>query len=139
MLEVSGKLGVVAQRMGGKGQKQMTKLAISISPQGEVQELNLDEGSLDVLQKAVGGLIEAIDIDANLTMWVNEEFLFFSEPSPNPIGSLLFAHIGGTYSIQGTIVLTGGTDADGNTMALSAEDCSSVLGLIADAQQLQII
>lgn len=117
----------------------MEKLAISISPEGVVTQLNIAEDSLKVLQTAVGGLIEAIDIDQNLTMWVNEEFLFFSEPAPNPIGTALFAHVGGNYAIQGTIVMTGGTDAEGYTMGLSNEDTEALLRIIEDAHALHLI
>ncbi len=116
----------------------MTKLAISVSPEGEATNLDLDNGSLEVLQKAVGGLIQPVDIDAEMTMWVNEEFVY-SGFEINPLGSAFFAHIGGTYSIRGTVVFTGGVDPEGYTLGLSENDAVAITNLIEDAREMLLI
>lgn len=77
--------------------------------------------SLKELQTAVDGLIQPIDIREGLTMWVNEEFLFRAEPDENVLATAFFAEAGGKYDIHGTVVFTGGTDEDGNTLGLSDE------------------
>lgn len=50
-------------------------LAIKLNAEGQAEEVQLaDEGSqLEQLQSAVGGLVQAIDFTADLTIWVNEE------------------------------------------------------------------
>jgi hypothetical protein len=98
-------------------------LALAVDANGEVAEVGL---GLKDLQTAVGGLIQPIDIADDLTMWVNEEFLLFSEPQPNFVASGFFTFVGGTYNIHGTVVFTGGTDAEGKTLPLSADNASAI-------------
>lgn len=96
----------------------MSKIALVVDSNFTATETGL---SLKELQAAVDGLIQPIDIRENLTMWVNEEFMFRSEPDANVLASAFFAEAGGKYDIHGTVVFTGGTDEDGNTLGLSEE------------------
>ena len=49
------------------------KKALAITTLGEATIIDLNEGSLEKLQKAVGGYVQAIDLCEGLTMWCNEE------------------------------------------------------------------
>lgn len=91
---------------------------------------------LKELQSAVDGLIEAIDLNHELTMWVNEEYLFRNEFEVNPLASALFASIGGTRPIFGDVVITGGTDPEGYTLGLTAKDLAELKELVVNAKVL---
>ncbi len=108
----------------------MTAQALWITTKGEL--VVLDTLGLDALQEAVGGWVQAIDLSPNLCLWVNEEGKMHNLPH-NLKGQVIWdSFFGeGTDYIVGNIVLTGGTDNDGETLALTAEDIetlSSVLG-----------
>jgi hypothetical protein len=98
--------------------------AIQITTDGTLTELDLDapEGSLKVLQTAVGGYVQAIDLNPNVTMWVNEEGKLDGLPL-NFHGTMFWAasYGFGTDQIVGDIVLTGGVDDEGDTLGLSPE------------------
>lgn len=98
--------------------------AIKINTDGTLVELDLDspEGSLKVLQTAVGGYVQAIDLTPEVTMWINEEGKLEGLPL-NFHGTMFWsATYGfGTDQIVGDIVLTGGTDDEGDTLSLSPE------------------
>ncbi len=110
------------------------RFGLAVSADCEVEVVGL---SLKELQKAVDGLIEPIDITEGLTMWVNEEFLFRNEPEPNVVASAFFSAVGGTYAVQGTVVFTGGTDAQGETLALSKEDEQAIRQFASVGQSLR--
>jgi hypothetical protein len=111
----------------------MNKTALVVNSKSEISETGL---SLKELQTAGDGLIEAIDLSENLTMWVNEEFLFRAEPDPNPIATAFFQTFArGEYAIQGTVVFTGGTDSDGNTLGLGEKEQE----LIRQFQQMTLM
>lgn len=98
--------------------------ALKISTNGTITELDLDapEGSLRVLQGAVGGYVQAVDLTPQVTMWINEEGKLDGLPL-NFHGTMFWsASFGiGTDEIVGDIVLTGGVDDEGETLELSAE------------------
>lgn len=96
----------------------MNKIGLVVKSNGEVVETGI---SLQELQAGVDGWIEAVDLAPDLTMYVNEEFLFRSEPDPNPIATAFFSTVGGNYAIHGSVVFTGGVDSEGETMGLSPE------------------
>lgn len=109
----------------------MNKGALQVDTKFEVEEIGI---SLKELQGAVEGWIEAIDINENLTMWVNEEFLLRSEPNPNLLATSFFATVGGTYAIHGRVAFTGGTSPEGETLPIGAKDKEFITWL---AQQLK--
>ena len=91
---------------------------------------------LKELQSAVDGYIEAIDLNNDLTMWVNEEYLLRNEFEVNPLASALFASIGGTRPIFGDVVITGGTDPEGYTLGLTANDLADLKELVVNSKVL---
>lgn len=110
----------------------MEKIALVVDSKFNVSETGL---SLEELQAGVDGLIQPIDIREDLTMWVNEEFIFRAEPDPNVVASAFFAEVGGKYDIHGSVVFTGGTDEDGNTLGLTLEHQELVKSLCGYALQ----
>jgi hypothetical protein len=103
------------------------RTVLRIDTDGTLTKLDLDapEGSLKVLQTAVGGYIECVEISRWLNIWVNEEFLFNEEFKPNPLGCALTKGI-----ILGPIVLTGGVDSEGETLALPDQKIQSLTWVV---------
>lgn len=101
--------------------------ALLIDTEGHAVELDLDskEGSLKTLQTAVDGLIQAIDINQNLTMWLNEEGKILGLPI-NSLGTAMYRRATEVKDIiVGNIVLTGGVDDEGDTLGLTDEQIAS--------------
>lgn len=108
------------------------KKALAITTLGEVTIIDLNEGSLEKLQKAVGGYVQAIDLSEGVTMWCNEEGKMMSLPH-NPFGQAFWevafpvSEFGRTDYIVGDIVLTGGADDEGDTLGLTSEEIDELL------------
>jgi hypothetical protein len=95
------------------------KKALAITTLGEVKILDLSDKSLEKLQEAVGGWVQAIDLDENLSMWCDEEGKIYRKPH-NPFGQAFWEKsFGRTDYIVGDIVLTGGVDDEGETVGLT--------------------
>lgn len=98
--------------------------ALLIDTEGHAVELDLD-AEKNTLSKAVDGLIQAVDINQNLTMWLNEEGKLMGLPI-NSLGTAVFRR---AHAIQdiivGNIVLTGGVDEEGDTIGLTEEQLAS--------------
>ncbi len=95
--------------------------ALEVTTEGKVGIINLlPDTQLEQVQKAVGGLVQAIGLDDELTMWVNEEGKILKLPH-NLFAQHLWDNTFGkdTDYIVGNMVLTGGTDSEGETMSLS--------------------
>lgn len=104
------------------------KTALRVLVDGTVEELDLDapEGALRVLQQAVkydendmSPLVQALDIDEDMTIWVHEEGKMLGHPR-NDTGSIMFDAVFGEGRdvIVGNIVFTGGVDEEGDTLGL---------------------
>ena len=94
--------------------------ALKLTTEGTLINLDLDapEGSLKVLQGAVGGLVEAIDITKHVTLWVNEEGKLGGF-EPNLVASWIYAqNMGVADVVMGDVVFTGGVDDEGDTKGL---------------------
>jgi hypothetical protein len=96
--------------------------AIMLDTAGNLSQIDLDAGSgLKILQSAVGGWVQAVDFTADLTIWVNEEGKINGLPF-NPKATKIWTHfLGNTDFIVGNAVFTGGTDENGETLAISAD------------------
>lgn len=112
------------------------KTAIRITTQGEVTTLDLSaEDSLQVLQTAVGGWVQAIDLATDLTMWCNEEGKLNGLPH-NPYAQHFWDTAFGAHTdyIVGDVVLTGGADEEGYTLGLTAEQEQIIGNVIRTVQ-----
>lgn len=113
----------------------MSKIALQVLANADVYELEFDsETSLKVLQTAVDGLIQPVDITAKLTMWVNEEGLFRSDFEQNILATAFMPD--GASPIMGPAVFTGGVDDNGETLGLSREDADSIRALANNVKEL---
>lgn len=114
------------------------KKAIKISTAGTVEELTMtDENGLSVLQEGVGGWVQAIDLDDDLTMWCNEEGKLQSLPH-NPFAQVIWDQTfgPGTDYIVGDVVFTGGTDDEGYTLGLSDRASEVIEKVISATRRL---
>ena len=107
------------------------KIALQIKTDGTLAELDLSQNSLETLQQAVEGLVQAIDIAEDLTMWCNEEGKMIGLPH-NPFGQAFWEKMyGRTDYIVGDIVLTGGADNEGETIGLTDEQITEIAKVVA--------
>ena len=115
-------------------EQQESRWAVLITALDDMSKVNMDDNAdgkdtLTKLQGLVGGLIEAIDLTDNITMWINEEGLF-SNMTVNKTASDLYdkvlqLHLNYNPSIGnivGDVVFTGGIDEEGNFTTLQRED-----------------
>lgn len=95
------------------------KTALRINTDFTTEVLDLSSNEYAQLRDAVGGLIQPVDLKPDLTLWCNEEGKLINGMEVNVIGTHLYEK---SYSmtdvIMGNIVLTGGTDGEGETLAL---------------------
>lgn len=113
-------------------------LAIRITTAGAVEELDLSvEDSLQVLQTAVGGWVQAIDLDDDLTMWLNEEGKLEGLPH-NPYAQYAWDKRFGAHTdyTVGDVVFTGGTDDDGKTLGLDQDTADQIRMMVQHVSQL---
>ena len=107
---------------------------IKIDVHNQLTELDLDapEGSYKVLSNGVGGLIEAVDITENLTMWVNEEGKFAEFPLINAVGNAYFQRAFGAVDvIVGDVVFSGGVDDEGDTLGLTEAQVKALTFMVS--------
>jgi hypothetical protein len=113
-----------------KGHKMRKALVVSTA--GIITEVDLDNDSLKTLQTAVGGWIQAVDLNPTVTVWMNEEGKF-NGMELNPYATLIwgaaFGH--GTDVIMGTAVFTGGTDENGETLAIGEIEEKAVREMVS--------
>jgi hypothetical protein len=94
------------------------KTALRINIDFTTEILDLEDDSLKKLQGAVGGWVQAVDLQDNLTLWCNEEGKLIGL-TPNVIGTHMFEKsFGMTDVIMGDVVFTGGTDDEGENLGL---------------------
>ena len=94
------------------------KTALRINTDFTTEILDLEDDSLKKLQDAVGGLIQAVDLHDDLTLWCNEEGKLIGL-TPNIIGTHLYEkNFAVQDTIMGDIVFTGGTDDEGDNLGL---------------------
>jgi hypothetical protein len=94
------------------------KTALRINIDFTTEILDLEDDSLKKLQGAVGGWVQAVDLQDNLTLWCNEEGKLIGL-TPNVIGTHMFEKsFGMTDVIMGDVVFTGGTDDEGDNLSL---------------------
>ena len=95
------------------------KTALRINTDFTTEVLDLSSNEYNQLRDAVGGLIQPVDLKPDLTLWCNEEGKLIRWLEPNVIGTHLWEKsFGMTDVIMGNIVLTGGTDDEGETLPL---------------------
>ena len=112
----------------------MSKVAIKVTPEFEVEILDIEENFLSTMQEAVQGLIQPVDYNDNLTIWVNEEFYSLAEPKVNFVASSFYSALGADTALLGNAVFTGGTDEAGEVLGLTPEMHEAILEVVAEAK-----
>jgi hypothetical protein len=113
-------------------------LAIRITTAGTIEELDLSgDNSLDTLQTAVGGWVQAIDLDESLTMWLNEEGKLVGLPH-NPYAQFAWDKRFGAHTdyTVGDVVFTGGTDDEGYTLGLDQDTADQIRMMVQQVAQI---
>jgi hypothetical protein len=106
---------------------EIQKQALVIKTTGEVGVVSFTaETEYEVLKKAVGGYLEIIRFSPSITMWTNEEGKLDRLPVNHRATALWTYYYGATDIIVGDVVITGGTDTDGNCLGLSLADGNKV-------------
>lgn len=95
--------------------------ALEVTTEGKVRIIDLlPDTQLEQVQEAVGGLVQAISLDDDLTMWLNEEGKILKLPHNSFAQHLWDKKFGEqTDYLVGNIVLTGGADDEGETLSLN--------------------
>ena len=114
----------------------MTKQVLVISFTGELNTAELPENQgLSFLQEQVGGLVQVIDLVGELegvSLWVNEEGKMYGLPINDSATHLWEKSYGKTDVIAGNVVLTGGADDAGETMALTDEQVEMITNALLE-------
>jgi len=113
----------------------MSKVAIKVTPGFGFEVLDIEENFLPTMQGAVEGLIQPIDYNDNLTIWVNEEFYSLSDPDVNFVATSFYHALGVERPILGNAVFTGGTDEDGEVLGLTPELHEAIVEIVLEAQE----
>jgi hypothetical protein len=107
------------------------KKAFVVQPDGTNYVQEFQEAPLRILQEVVEGLIEPIGFGSSVTMWVNEEGKLTGK-TPNKVATAFYeGKYGAIDIVVGTIVFTGGTDDEGETLGLT-DDIVKILQDITD-------
>jgi hypothetical protein len=97
------------------------KKAFVVEPDGTNYIQHFEQAPLRILQGIVEGLIEPIEITRGLTLWVNEEGKLTGK-TPNKVATAFYQRkFGAVDIVVGTVVFTGGTDEEGETLGLTDE------------------
>ena len=96
---------------------------VTIEVDGTVKAEQIERGCTD-LQQRVGGWIEAVSSDDDqVTLWINEEGKIMGLPI-NPLGTGLWhtvsPRMSGVDVLCGPVVVSGGTDPEGETLSIPA-------------------
>jgi hypothetical protein len=113
------------------------KLGIRVTTTGAVEELDMTADGLQVLQTAVGGWVQAIDLDDELTMWLNEEGKLVGL-AHNPYAQLAWDKRFGAHTdyMVGDVVFTGGTDEEGATLGLDQDTADQIRMMVRQVAQM---
>ena len=113
---------------------------IQITADGDIIQVSLESG-YRALQAVVGGTVEAVSSrSGKTTLWSNEEAKILNPPLPaNPVGTYLLWLLNPAFRghdfLSGTVLVTGGADAEGRTLSIGAEALAALSLLIDRTEQ----
>jgi len=106
---------------------------ITISIDNQVDIIEVDAIEYETLSTAVNGMIELVSLSEDVDMWLNEEGKLRGM-EPNVLATLLFNKVFPNFDvIMGDIIITGGSDDDGNTVGLSDASIIDIFAMLQDA------
>jgi hypothetical protein len=115
---------------------EIQKQALVIKTTGEIEVVSFTtKTEYEVIKKAVGGYLEIIRLSPTMTMWTNEEGKLDGLPVNHRATALWTYYFGATDIIVGNVILTGGTDTDGNCLGLSLADGNKVQTIALSTKQ----
>jgi hypothetical protein len=108
---------------------------IYISTDNKVAIKEVERIEYETLSVAVNGMIELVSINEDIDMWLNEEGKYIGL-EPNIIATLIWNKVFPNFDvIMGDVIITGGSDDEGNTLGLSDSSIQDVMVLIQDGIQ----
>ena len=103
---------------------------MSISTDNIVEIKEVESIEYETLSTAVNGMIELVSIKQDIDMWLNEEGKV-NGLETNIIASMIFYKAFSQLDIiKGNVIITGGSDDDGNTVGLSDESIQDIFALV---------
>jgi len=103
-------------------------LYISTDNRVEIQEVESIE--YETLSTAVNGMIELVSINEDIDMWLNEEGKIIGL-EPNIVATMLFYKAFSQFDIvMGDVIITGGSDDEGNTVGLSDASIIDIFAML---------
>lgn len=111
---------------------EIQKQALVIKTAGELEVVSFTaETEYEVIKKAVGGYLEIVRLSPTMTMWTNEEGKLDRLPVNHRATAIWTYYFGATDIIVGDVVITGGTDTDGNCLGLNLLDGNKIQVLVS--------
>jgi hypothetical protein len=111
---------------------------ISIRTDNTVEIKKVESIEYETLSTAVNGMIELVSINEDIDMWLNEEGKYIGL-EPNIIATIIWNKVFPNFDIvMGDVIITGGSDDEGNTIGLSDESIQDVMVLIQEGLQQAI-
>lgn len=113
----------------------ITTLTIAVDGTTSTKQCN-DNDTLKHLQGEVGGYIELVSLAGGLDLYLDEDGIT-KGLSPNVVGSLVASTHGfnqGSF-LLGPVVLTGGTDDEGETLGLTEAQVASLLAEVESTER----
>jgi hypothetical protein len=113
-----------------------TPTAILITPNADIVEIDLPHSSTERLTVMRAILrcdrVDVVALTTRLDMWIDDEGLY-NHPV-NPLASALAVRHGFNFQpYHGPVLLTGGPDADGDTLPLTLDKVRALLTSLEDA------
>jgi hypothetical protein len=103
------------------------KRALRVTTDFQVEVLDLSTDSYRQLSDSVGGLVEHVGLNSQVSLWCNEEGKLQAEPLLNPVATFFFhQEYGPSDLICGDVVFTGGDDGNGDNESLSVENAEMI-------------
>lgn len=103
----------------------MKKYAIKATANGAIDVVEFDElKSYETIKEAIGGgTFDCIRIPSlGVDIWIDDESKLMDEPEYSSFATVLWIHeYGMTDIIAGDVIITGGTDDEGNTLGLTKD------------------
>lgn len=113
----------------------MPKHALVVKADLTAELIDIAENELRMLQNAVDGLIQPVDLTNEITMWVNEEGLLRSDLNINYLATAFMQEMfEATVPIMGDIVFTGAPNEQGETTGLQQGDIDKLAELTSKAR-----
>jgi hypothetical protein len=111
------------------------KPAIVINANGTpIEIIDVDTPDLlSVMQGIVGGYVEAVSLTPNVTLWCNEDGIAAGLPA-NVIATFVWhktfwPRVDSNHSIVGNVILTGGSDENGDVLGIDFEELAYKYGI----------